>query len=195
MLFDIFNLLLQSAASLLAFCLLLRALMQWVRLHPKNPLAPFVFAMTDWLVRPLRRFVPGFGGVDWASLLGALLVAALLNIALLSVKWLLASEASTVLSLGRVVVAFGIPAAFLWLFTKAVYLIMTIVLVQAVLSWVNPSSPISTVLNDLCRPFIAPLRRFIPTIGNVDLSPLALILVLQILMMIVQQLTASWVSF
>ncbi len=195
MLFDIFRLLLESVASLLVFCLLLRALMQWVRLHPRNPIAPFVFAMTDWIVLPLRRIVPGFGGVDWASLLGAILIAAGLNVLLLLIRWVAVADASTSMGLGRVMISFGIPAALLWLLRSAVYLLMGIVIIQAVLSWVNPFSPLASVLNDLSRPFLDPLRKVLPSIGQVDLSPLVLFLVLQVVMMVVQQLSMSWMGF
>ena len=192
MLFDIFRFLLESAAGLLVFCLFLRALMQWVRLHPRNPIAPFVFAMTDWLVRPLRRVVPGFGGIDWASLLGALFIALGMNFLLLTIRWLTAGEASSTVNLFGLFVSMGLPAAILWLVRTAVYLLMGIVFLQAVLSWVNPNSPLSSVLHDLSRPFLEPLRRVMPTIGQVDLSPLVLFVLLQIVMMIVQQLTMSW---
>ena len=195
MLFEIFRFLLESAASLIAFCLLLRALMQWVRIHPRNPMAPFVFAMTDWLVMPLRRIVPGFGGIDWASLLGAVLVAATMNIVLLMVRWAAMSDVSTSIGLGRVVLSFGLPAALVWLVRTAMYLLIGILLLQAVLSWVNPFSPLSSVLNDLSRPFLDPIRRVMPQIGQVDLSPLILILLLQVLMMIMQQLSFSLLGF
>jgi YggT family protein len=192
MLFDIFRLLIESAAGVVVFALLLRALMQWVRLHPRNPLAPFVFSVTDWAVRPLRRVVPGFAGLDWASLLAAFLVAAALNMVLLLVRWATMGDFSSNMSLARVVVSFGIPAALVWLLKSAVYLLMGIVMLQVVLSWVNPNSPIASVLDDLSRPFLDPLRRVLPTLGNVDLSPMVLFLLLQILMIVVQQLSFSF---
>jgi len=188
MLFEIIRLLLDSAASIVVFALLLRALMQWVRLHPRNPLSPFVFSVTDWAVRPLRRVVPGFGGIDWASLLAAFLVAVTLNVLLLLISWLTMGEMASSMSLGRVVVAFGLTAALVWLLKSAVYLLMGIVLLQVVLSWVNPHAPIAAVLDELSRPFLDPLRRFVPTVGQVDLTPLVFFLILQILMIVVQGL-------
>jgi YggT family protein len=191
MLFEIIRLLLDSAASVVVFALLLRALMQWVRLHPRNPLAPFVFSVTDWAVRPLRRLVPGFGGVDWASLLAAFLVAVVLNVLLLLLSWATMGEMATSMSLGRVVVSFGLTAALVWLLKSAVYLLMGIVLLQVVLSWVNPHAPLAAVLDELSRPFLDPLRRFVPTVGQVDLTPLVFFLILQILMIVVQGLAFS----
>lgn len=188
MLFEIVRLLLDSAASIVVFALLLRALMQWVRLHPRNPLAPFVFSVTDWAVRPLRRLVPGFGGIDWASLLAAFLVAVTLNVLLLLLNWATMGEMSASLSLGRVVWSFGLTAALVWLLKSAVYLLMGIVLLQVILSWVNPHAPIAAVLDELSRPFLDPLRRFVPTIGQVDLTPMVFFLILQIVMIVVQGL-------
>jgi YggT family protein len=191
MLFEIIRLLLDSAASVVVFALLLRALMQWVRLHPRNPLAPFVFSVTDWAVRPLRRLVPGFGGIDWASLLAAFLVAVVLNVLLLLLSWATMGEMATSMSLGKVVVSFGLTAALVWLLKSAVYLLMGIVLLQVVLSWVNPHAPLAAVLDELSRPFLDPLRRFVPTVGQVDLTPLVFFLILQILMIVVQGLAFS----
>lgn len=188
MLFEIIRLLLDSAASIVVFALLLRALMQWVRLHPRNPLSPFVFSVTDWAVRPLRRLVPGFGGVDWASLLAAFLVAVVLNALLLLLSWATMGDMATSMSLGKVVVSFGLTAALVWLLKAAVYLLMGIVLLQVILSWVNPHAPIAAVLDELSRPFLEPLRRVVPTVGQVDLTPLVFFLILQILMIVVQGL-------
>lgn len=186
MLFEIFRLLIESAAHVVVFALLLRALMQWVRLHPRNPLSPFVFSITDWAVRPLRRVVPGFGGVDWASLLAAFLVSASLNILLLLVSWATMGDLGPHMGLGRVVFTFGLPVALAWLFKSAVYLLMGIVLLQVILSWVNPHAPIAAVLDELSRPFLEPLRRVVPTVGQVDLTPMVFILILQILMIVLQ---------
>ena len=75
-----------------------------------------------------------------------------------------------------------------WVLRNVAYLLMGIVLIQVILSWVNPFSPIASILNELSRPFLEPLRRVLPTIGNVDLSPLAFLLILQIVMMVLQSL-------
>ncbi|NJM32557.1 MAG: YggT family protein [Limnobacter sp.] len=182
LIFNILRLLLETAASILTFCLLLRALMQWVRIHPSNPLSPFIFSMTDWLVKPLRKGVPGYAGLDWASIVGAFLVAFVLHVLLV-----LLSAAVAGVSQGLVqLVMFSFPIAVFWVLRNTAYLLMGIVLIQVVLSWVNPFSPIASVLNELSRPFLDPLRRVLPTVGNVDLSPLVFIVLLQVLMMVLQ---------
>ena len=183
LLINILRFLLDTAASLLTFCLLLRALMQWVRIHPSNPLSPFVFSMTDWLVKPLRKGVAGYGGIDWASIFGAFVVSFVLHIALV----LLSVGLGAGSGLGGLIVL-TIPIAIFWVLRNVAYLLMGIVLIQVVLSWVNPFSPIASILGELSRPFLEPLRRVLPTIGNVDLSPLVFLLILQIIMMVLQSL-------
>lgn len=185
LLLDILRLVLETAASLLTFCLLLRALMQWVRIHPSNPLSPFIFSMTDWLVKPLRKGVPGYGGVDWASVFGAFLVSFVLHVVLV----LLAVAMSNTGGGGvTTLITFLIPISIFWVIRNVAYLLMGIVLIQVVLSWVNPFSPMAAILNELSRPFLQPLRRVLPNIGNVDLSPLVFFLILQIVMMVLQRL-------
>lgn len=184
LLVNIIRLLVETAASVLVFCLLLRVLMQWVRIHPNNPLSPFIFSMTDWMVKPLRKGIPGYGGFDWASVFGAFLVSFALQIVLVLITLGVSGSGSTLTEL----VGFTFPIAVFWLIRNVAYLLMGIVLVQVVLSWVNPFSPIASIVSELSRPFLEPLRRVLPSIGNVDLSPLVFFLILQIVMMVLQSL-------
>ena len=75
-----------------------------------------------------------------------------------------------------------------WLVKWSLWLLTALVLLQAVLSWVNPYAPIAPALNALTRPFLEPIRRFVPLIGGVDLSPLVLILVVQVLLTLLQSI-------
>ena len=184
LLVNILRLLVETAASVLVFCLLLRVLMQWVRISPNNPLSPFIFAMTDWLVKPLRKGIPGYGGFDWASVFGAFLVSFTLQIVLVLIALSSSGGGTNITDL----VVFTFPIALFWLLRNVAYLLMGIVLVQVILSWVNPFSPIASIVNELSRPFLEPLRRVLPTVGNVDLSPLVFFLLLQIVMMVLQEL-------
>ncbi len=185
-LLEVFRLILQTVASVLVFCLLLRVLMQWAKIHPSNLLAPFVFAMTDWLVRPLRRFVPGFGGIDCASVVGAFLVAYVLQVILIAIASGIQGESFSQ------IIAFSVPVSLFWLIRNLAYLLMGIVLVQVVLSWVNPFSPFASLVNELSRPFLEPLRRIVPTVGQVDLTPLVFFLIVQVVMIVLQGLMPSF---
>src|SRR5438132_910039 len=79
------------------------------------------------------------------------------------------------------------------MFSQIAYLLIGVVIVQVIISWVNPYAPLAPVFDALTRPFYAIFRRFVPTIGNVDLSPLFVLLVAQILLMLLENLVARLV--
>lgn len=173
-------LLLETAGSLLATACLLRAVAWWQQLSPRNPIMQFVIAVTDWIVKPLRRLLPGSRRVDWASLLAALVIAVVLALVY------------SMAMLGRGPMMGGVLfVALFWLCKWAIYLLIGLVLVQAILSWVNPQAPIAPVIDHLTRPFLAPIRRVVPLIGGVDLSPLVLIVGAQALLMVLESLLST----
>jgi len=157
----------------MAMALLARFALQWARAPFRNPLGQFIVAVTDWMVRPARRLVPGLFGLDLASLLLAWLWQVVYNGIALGLSGVL----------GAVSLAPALLVALLAVLELAkmgLYLAMGAVLVAAVFSWVNPYAPMADIFNTLTRPLLRPFRRLIPPIGGVDLSPLALLLVLQI---------------
>ncbi|HEY1180934.1 MAG TPA: YggT family protein [Rhodocyclaceae bacterium] len=179
---------LQTAAQLLGGVFLLRFLMQWARVPFRNPIGQFVIAASDWAVLPLRRVVPGLWGVDMSSLLLAWLVQYvyyMLAFALSSIGGFEALVTPAVI--GTVALAALVETARLFL-----YLVFGIVILTAIMSWVNPYAPMAPVLNALARPFLAPFQRIIPSIGGVDLSPIALIIVLQLLLGLLSGLRYSF---
>lgn len=154
--------------------LLGRFLMQCMRVSFRNQLGAFVVAATDWAVLPARRLIPGAFGLDWATLVLAVLVQTFL---VLLMVWLRgASFGEAPLSAALVLLLLGSVETF----KLAIYLLIGIVVFAAVLSWVNPYSPMTPLLSSLSRPFLKPFQRVIPTIANVDLSPLVLLLLLQV---------------
>ena len=159
--------------------LLARFFMQWGRVSFRNPIGHFVIAVTDWAVMPTRHVIPGLFGLDMASLLLAW-VAQILYI-LIEIGFGM-----------PVVTPFAIPILGLVdLARMAVYLVFGTVLVAVVLSWVGPQVPAAYVFNELSRPFLAPFRRLIRPLGGIDLSPLVLLLVLQIVLLIIARLRIS----
>lgn len=176
--------LIETLGSLLATACVLRAAAMRFQLPPRNPVSQFVFAITDWLVRPLRKVLPASRGNDWASLAAALLVALALGLV-----WavLFARGAEPMY-------AAIIPLAVFWLVKWTIYLVMGLVLLQAVLSWVNPHAPVAPTIDLLTRPFLEPLRRLVPLIGGVDLSPLILIVIAQVLLTLFESLFFSLVA-
>ena len=177
---SIATLIIDTIASMLAGVLLLRFWMQMIRVRPPHAVAQFVFQLTDWLILPLRKILPGVGGYDWASLVGAIAVALLAS--LLEVALLGAMDAQLIglLALARVIN---------WI----LYGFMGLILIGAVFSWINPNAPLAPFIASLSEPLLRPLRRVIPLIGNIDLSPLAALLLLQIALVLVRTvLTAAF---
>ena len=173
MLYQITSLLLEVAAGLIAGMCLLRLYMQYQRIpmsaRSGNPMGNFIFALTDWLVLPLRKRVPALGRWDTASLVGAFLV----ELARFTLLWLLSGFASGPLTL--------LVYALFALVYLCLYGLTGMVIVYAVLSWVQTRSPIADLLERLVMPVLTPIRRVLPLVGGVDLSPLVLLLLVQIL--------------
>jgi len=167
-------LLIETVGGLLAMSCLLRAWAHRQHLNPRNPLGQFVHALTDWLVLPLQRGLRPTRTTDWASLLGALLFALVLAM-LQPLIW-----SGRFPHLGETL----LRAAF-WLARSGIYLVMGLVVVQAILSWVNPHAPMAPAIRQLSEPLLAPFRRRLPALGGVDLSPLVLFLILQILLILI----------
>jgi len=172
MFFQIISLLLEVVAGILGGACLLRLYMQYQRIpmssRSGNPLGRFVFALTDWLVLPLRRVVPALGRIDTASLVAAFL----LELTQFLFLWLLAGADGGLFAV-PILAAFG-------LLRLAISGMTGIVIVYAVLSWVQTHSVISDVIERLCSPPLTPIRRVLPLVGGIDLSPLVLLLLLQI---------------
>ncbi|NVO05445.1 MAG: YggT family protein [Rhodoferax sp.] len=183
MLYQIVSLLLEVAAGLLTGVCLLRLYMQHQRIpmsaRSGNPMGPFMFAVTDWLVLPLRRVLPAMGRWDTASLAAAF-VAQLL---LFGAQWLMLGGGAGWISV-VVLAVFGVVR-------MAISALTGLVIVYAVLSWVQTQSQLSDLLERLVAPPLTPIRRIIPLVGGVDLSPLALLLLLQVAAIVLGGLQAS----
>ena len=161
--------------GLFTYALLLRFVMQALRAPFRNPVGQAVIALTDWIVKPLRRVLPGWRGVDWASLVATIFF---------QVAWVVA----TFLVFGKGFaldangIAFLLVASLVALLKAALWLLIIVVFAQALLSWVAPDGPAAGLLNALTFPFLRPIRRVLPPIGGtLDLSPLVVIVIAQLL--------------
>jgi YggT family protein len=175
-------LLVDVVASFFVFMLLARFHFQWLRVGFRNPVGEFVIASTNWMVLPVRRVVPGLAGLDLATLLLAWLAQAL-------GLWAQAAIVGAEPGLDTVAAIAAVD-----LLRYSLYILVFAVIVQAILSWVNPYAPLAPVFDALTRPFLRPLRRFVPPIGNVDLTPLILIVLLQVVLIPVGYLRAAAAS-
>ncbi|HZY16480.1 MAG TPA: YggT family protein [Ramlibacter sp.] len=176
MFFQITSFLLDVAAGLLGGACLLRLYMQFQRISFANPVGRFVFALTDWIVVPLRRLLPGKRRWDGASLLAAYLI----ELAQFGILWLLLGRVGHP-GLVPVVAVFGLVRLVI---SGAIGL----VIVAALLSWIQADSPIVDIIGRLAEPLLRPFRRVIPLVGGFDLSPLAALVLLQVAAIIVANL-------
>lgn len=179
MLHSIFTLIIDTIAGLLGGVLLLRFWMQVVRVRPPTSIGQFIFQLTDWLVRPLRRLLPGVGGYDWASLIGAFLIIVLA----IAIKLVIVSSFSL-----EYLILLSVLRLFEWVF----YGFMGLIIIEAIFSWVNPHAPLAPFVRALNDPLMRPLRRIVPLIGNIDLSPLVALILLQIGLRLVTALITSF---
>lgn len=168
----------QVAFGLLTLALLLRFYLQWVRAPYRNPLADFVNALTDFMVRPARRIMPGLWGIDLPTLLLAWLMQLLEWLVIMQVRgFRFGTEIGIALAGTAAVAAIAVMQML-------VYIVLFATLVQALLSWINPGSPVAPLLDAMTRPFLRMFRRRIPPVGNVDLSPLFLMVACQLILML-----------
>jgi YggT family protein len=159
-------------AGLLGGLLLLRFWMQAIRVRPPQQIGQFTFTLTDWLVLPLRRVMPGVGGYDWASLIGAFLMVVIAS----SIILIVGADWQTVL----------VGALFRFL-NWILYGFMALLIIDAVFSWVNPHAPLAPFVHALNTPILRPIRRVVPPIGGIDLSVLVALVLIQIIQFVLRQ--------
>jgi len=169
--------LIDAGVSFFCTLFLLRFMMQAMRVSFAGQIGDLVVALTNWAVKPLRRIIPGAGGFDWASLFAAFALQLLLS-ALLVVL-----SGRDLSSGGDTIALMAVWFAVRSLLRLAVYILIGALILQAVLSWVNPYSPLSAPAQQLTRPLLRPIQRVIPPISGIDLSPLVAILLLQAALM------------
>lgn len=166
------------AFGLFTVALLLRFYLQWARAPYRNPLSEFLQALTDFMVRPARRFIPGFWGLDIATLALAWLAQCLNLFLELQLRGYQAGPQAGLAFAGL------LAMAAVMILKIGIYIVMVVVIVQAVLTWIGPYSPLMPLLNSMTRPFLRVFQRYVPPIGNVDLSPLFVLVVCQLLVMV-----------
>ncbi|APQ13243.1 membrane protein [Pseudomonas oryzihabitans] len=174
----------QTLGSLYLLIILLRFILQLVRADFYNPLSQFTVRATQPLLKPLRRIIPGFGGVDLASLVLAILV----QLALMMV---------VVVLLGASIAGL-FPALLIWALLGVASLLLKVfffaLIISVILSWVAPQShnPAAELVNQICEPLLAPFRRLLPSLGGLDLSPIFAFIVINLLdRFVIGQLAAA----
>ncbi|MDH5178205.1 MAG: YggT family protein [Gammaproteobacteria bacterium] len=170
--------LIETLFGLYILTVMLRFLLQLVRADFYNPVSQFLVKVTNPPLIPLRKIIPGIGGIDWASVL--LMFG--LKLGELVLRGLLPKS-----SIPPMPGIFVIASAGLLSLLVNVFLFS--ILIQVVISWISPGgyNPMVGLLQQLTEPLLRPARRLIPPISGLDLSPMAVIIVLYLILMLVVQ--------
>ncbi len=169
---DILIFIIDTIGSLYISVVLIRLLLQMVRADFYNPLSQTIVKLTNPLVMPLRKIVPGFFGIDWACVC----VAFILQLVLLLIINLIGGYAMA--GLGSLLF---VTAYMLIMNILGIYLFAMIVVV--IVSWVAPHNynPAVQLMNQLLHPFLRPIQRAIPPVAGLDLSPMVFLMALYII--------------
>ncbi len=168
--------LIQTLGSLYLVIVLMRFILQLVKADFYNPISQFIVRATKPLLMPLRRVIPGFGGIDFASLILALIVQVILMAVIIK---LMGYALPNVLQL-LVWSLIAVTALFLKVFFFAL-------IISVILSWVAPqsSNPAAILVQQLCEPVLTPIRAILPSMGGLDLSPIFAFIALRLIDMLV----------
>ena len=167
----------ETLLSLALFVVLARLLLQWTRADFRNPLCQAVVRITNPLILPLRRVLPPVGKIDTASVVAVLLVAII--------------DVACIFALQGV----GMPPPVLWvrpvlteIARALLWTYLWAILFYALLSLIAPGgySPLQSVLVTLCEPVLRPIRRVIPAVAGLDLSPLWALIAIQALLILLR---------
>ena len=166
--------LVSTLLGLYILMVMLRFLMGCVRADFYNPVSQFLVKLTNPVLTPLRRVIPAAGRVDMATIL---LLLSLQMLELVILSWLKGGHLPFI-------------ALLVWaiaeLLSLAINVFVFSILIQVILSWVSPGSynPVSSILYSLNEPILAPIRKFLPPLGGIDLSPIIALIGLQLLKML-----------
>ena len=170
--------LLHTVLGLFTLAVLLRFYLQLTNAPFHNQFSQAVVTLTNFAVRPLRRIIPSWSGLDLSTLVLAFLAQLLLQLATL---WL---RDFPLLVAGHLIVSALLGLAFVGLLKFSITIFLYAVLLQAILSWVNPYTPLAPLLDALTAPLLNPLRKRIPMAGGIDFSPLIIFIAAELLLIL-----------
>ena len=180
---QILDFILENVAAFFTFALLARFAMQWARAPFRNPIGQFVVTVTDWMVRPARRVIPTAWGLDLPSLLLAWLIQGMYLGLVYGYSGYFQGGVDRVLIIALV--------ALIETVSVGCNLVIGIVIISALLSWINPQAPIAPVINAIAGPLLRPFQRLIPLVGGIDLSPIALFFAIKLIQVVLVS-ARSW---
>lgn len=159
-----------AAGGVLVFLFLIRFHFQWLRVSFRNQIGQSIVALTSWAVVPARRIVPGVAGLDLATLL----LAWVTQVLSLWLQLVIVGSEPGLAALAAV--------AAVDLIRYSVYILMFAVVIHVAITWINPDAPAEPLLDMVTRPFLRPLRRYMPPVANVDFTPMVLLVLLYVLL-------------
>mgnify|MGYP001221729110 CR=1 FL=1 len=189
---QIFIFILNTILGLFSLALLLRFYIQLINIPYHNPASNFLIAITDFLVLPISKFIPKLKGIN----LSTFLLAWLIQFILIAVKHKLYGN-DPYSDIGTVIINL-ISFAFLEIIKTTLYIVIVVIIGKAIVSWISPYSPASYLLSDLTRPLMKIFSKYIPyipPIGNIDLSPLFILIIIQLLLIITTNLQQNIYQF
>lgn len=166
--------LINTIFDLYLLILMARIILAWVHADYYSPLTQIIVKLTKPIIDPLRRFIPNFKGIE----LSTLLVILILEI----IKFFLIG-----------LLTIGFPGNILGIFILAAADVIKIflntffyaILIQAILSWIQPYSPVIRMLSQLTYPVMRPIQKYIPPVGGFDISPIPAMIILQLLIILI----------
>lgn len=167
--------LLQALLSFLTVAFLLRFYFQLTKTSFQNQAGQVIMTLTNFAVKPMRRIIPSIGKFDIATLLLALITQLFLAIVTQALR-------HSPLIMGNQFWLVMFVVALIGIASLSITILMYAVLLQVILSWVHPHSPVTPILNKLTNPVLRHFKKWIPLVGNVDFSPLAFMLLAQLLL-------------
>ena len=172
--------------SLYILAVMLRFLLQTIRADFYNPICQFLVSVTNPALKPLRRWIPGYLGIDWPSILLMILLQ-LLEICLIAL--LVSGQIPATISLPVVIAS--------KLLKLLIYTYIVIIVIQAIISWIQPGtySPFTVLLYQLCEPLIKPVRRHIPAAGGIDWSLFLVLILLNLALILLVAPLQDWGSY
>lgn len=172
--------------GLYLIAIMLRFLLQIIRADFYNPICQFLITITDPTLKLLRRWIPGYRGFDWPSIL---LMISLQAIEICLIALLIG---------GRIPAAISFPVIIASkLFGLLIYLYIIVIIIQALISWVQPGSysPLTVLLYQLSDPLVKPVRRIIPTAGGIDWSLFIVLILLNLALILLLAPLQDWGSY
>lgn len=188
LLLNILAFLLNVVFDLFAILCLLRLYMQLVKASFMNPVGQGIIRLTNWLVLPLQRILLRIQRFDLSSFLAAYLCSLLHFLILWTAIYLSQDTAAVAISSPLHGIFLLLFFALLNVIKLMLYLLSLIVLLNAILSWLQPNHPFYGLTQQLSVPLVNPVRKVIPSIGGLDLSPFIVLIILQVLLIIVNYL-------